>query len=207
MKQFADESEVALATLYSWFAGKKLPILAVIAGWIDEIVAKIKSESLDADSPADRMEATLLRTIDFALERPNLLRSCTRAFPSPDSMGIGLVGWIEFSFGQLLLDRMGDDIDFNRRLDVTRVVGGVWFAGAHGMDVQGVGRGTRPRDVAECGGCRFGSSGRLEPGSAQRVRSRIRTSWATVATCTPDGANTSPTANPRALARPWDRRS
>ena len=31
------------------------------------------------------------------------------------------------------------------------------------------------------------------------------TSWATVATWMPDGANTSPTANPRALASPCDR--
>ena len=128
MKQVADESEVALATLYSWFAGKNLLILAVMAGWIDEMVERVGSESMKGGTPADRMEATLLRTIDLALEQPDLLRSCIRAFSSPDPMGIEIVGRIEFSFGQLLFSQMGDDIGFDRRLDVTRVVGGVWFA-------------------------------------------------------------------------------
>ncbi len=124
MKQVADEAEVALATLYSWFAGKNLLILAVMADWIDDIVDKVAAEPIEDGTPSERLEATLLRTVNLALERPNLLRSCLQALSSPDPMGIEIVGRIEFSFGQLLFGQMGDDIDFDYRLDVTRVVWG-----------------------------------------------------------------------------------
>jgi AcrR family transcriptional regulator len=119
---------VALATLYSWFAGKNLLILAVMADWIDDIVDEVAAEPIEDETPSGRLEATLLRTVNLALERPNLLRSCLQAFSSPDPMGIEIVGRIEFSFGQLLFGQLGDDIDFDYRLDVARVVGGVWFA-------------------------------------------------------------------------------
>ena len=128
MKQVADESGVALATLYSWFTNKNLLVLEVMAAWLDEMVDGIEAEGPVDGTTGDRVEATLLRTVDLVFEYPVRLRAFVQAFSLPEPMGFAVAERIEFAFGRLLFGRIGDEVEFDRRLAATRVIGGVWFS-------------------------------------------------------------------------------
>lgn len=128
MKQVAEESGVSLATLYSWFTNKNLLILEVMADWLDEIVAAVEAEGPVGGSVAERVEATMLRTVDLAFGHSVRLRTFIQAFSMPDPMGFPFAERIDFAFGRLLFTRIGDEIEMDRRLDATRVIGGVWFS-------------------------------------------------------------------------------
>lgn len=128
MKQVAEESKVSLATLYNWFTNKNLLVLEVMAEWLDEIVARVEAEGPVGGSVGDQVEATLLRTVDLAFDHPARMRACIHAFSTPEPMGFALAERVEFAFGRLLFVRMGDEVDVGRRVEATRMIGGVWFA-------------------------------------------------------------------------------
>ena len=79
MKEVADRSGVALATIYRWFASKDALLTEVLLVWGTSL-----SESLAQDPPrtgdaADRVAAALGRVIDVAGSRPRLASAIVEA--------------------------------------------------------------------------------------------------------------------------------
>ncbi len=107
MKEVADRSGVALATIYRWFASKDQLLTEVLLVWGAQL-----SESLAADppregGPADRVAAALGRVIDVAGSRPQLASAVVDAVLSVERGPLDAQGdfhslmtsWIDAALG------------------------------------------------------------------------------------------------------------
>lgn len=128
MRQVADESEVALGTLYAEFPSKNLLILEVMNEWMGQLVEAQLSAGIVGATPVERVESAIFGLLDRALVHPTRLRTCIQAFSMPDPLGVEPVEKLELAFGRILFLAIGDEVDLDRRVDATRVIGGVWMA-------------------------------------------------------------------------------
>ncbi|HEY3671260.1 MAG TPA: TetR/AcrR family transcriptional regulator [Acidimicrobiia bacterium] len=108
MKEVADRSGVALATIYRWFASKDHLLTEVLLVWGAQL-----SESLNADPPregdaADRVAAALGRVIDVAGSRLLLASAVVEAVLSVERGPLDAQGdfhrlmtsWIDAALGE-----------------------------------------------------------------------------------------------------------
>lgn len=107
MKDVADGSGVALATLYRWFASKDHLLAEVLLDWMSEIGAAIEIDPPDAVTAAERVVAVMQRIADAAGSRPRLAAALTQALLSFDA-GVwdsevdfhsGMAAWIDTAIG------------------------------------------------------------------------------------------------------------
>jgi AcrR family transcriptional regulator len=74
MRDIADRSGVALATLYRYFASKELLFAHAVVAWGEAFVANAKRRAGNAASDAERMQQTFRRTIKAYERWPNFYR-------------------------------------------------------------------------------------------------------------------------------------
>ena len=110
----AREAGVSLQPVHNHFAGN-----GVI---VDEVLA----EEILGDTPVDRVDEVLMRTLDRALLDLVRLWTCTQVFVIPEPMGIEATEQMVTTFGKFLFMAIGDEVDDERLIDATRIIGGVW---------------------------------------------------------------------------------
>jgi AcrR family transcriptional regulator len=74
MRDIADRSGVALATLYRYFASKELLFAHAVVAWGEAFVANAKRRAGNAVSDAERMQQTFRKTIKAYERWPNFYR-------------------------------------------------------------------------------------------------------------------------------------
>ncbi len=74
MRDIADRSGVALATLYRYFASKELLFAHAVVAWGQAFVSTTKRRAGNAASDAERMQQTFRRTIKAYERWPNFYR-------------------------------------------------------------------------------------------------------------------------------------
>jgi AcrR family transcriptional regulator len=74
MRDIADRSGVALATLYRYFASKELLFAHAVVAWGEAFVSTTRRRAGNADSDAERMQQTFRRTIKAYERWPNFYR-------------------------------------------------------------------------------------------------------------------------------------
>jgi len=74
MRDIADRSGVALATLYRYFASKELLFAHAVVAWGESFVANAKRRAGNAVSDAERMQQTFRKTIKAYERWPNFYR-------------------------------------------------------------------------------------------------------------------------------------
>jgi AcrR family transcriptional regulator len=75
MREVASRADVALGTLYRYFASKDQLIVAVLGFWAKELQGQLGSRPVQGDSPADRV-SDVLRRATRALDQAPQLTSC-----------------------------------------------------------------------------------------------------------------------------------
>ena len=68
MKSVADQSGVALATIYRWFSSKDHLLAEALLSWVDLIGADLAFRELEGDTPADRVSSIMFRVGDVVLQ-------------------------------------------------------------------------------------------------------------------------------------------
>ena len=116
IRDVAREAGVSLQAVHNHFAGN------------DVLVDEVLAEGVVGDTPVDRVDEVLMRTLDRALLDRVRLRTCIQAFVMPEPMGIEATDQMVTTFGKLLFMAIGDEVDDDRRIDATRIIGSVWFA-------------------------------------------------------------------------------
>ena len=127
MKEVADRSGVALATIYRWFASKDHLLTEVLLVWGAQL-----SESLSADPPregdaADRVAAALGRVIDVAGSRLLLAAAVVEAVLSVERGQLDAQGDFHRLMTSWIDAALGDD-DVAEREAVTEVLEHVCFS-------------------------------------------------------------------------------
>ncbi len=127
MKAVADQSGVALATIYRWFASKDHLLTEVLLVWGTEL-----SESLATDPPcegdaADRVAAALGRVIDVAGSRPRLASAVVEAVLSVERGPLDAQGDFHQLMAEWIDSALGDD-EVDQRDAVTEVLEHVCFS-------------------------------------------------------------------------------
>lgn len=107
MKDVAERSGVALATLYRWFSSKDHLLTEVLLGWMAELGGQLAaSPPVEAD-PADRVAAVMRLIADTVASRPRLAAAVAQALLSFDA-GVwdsehdfhsAMAGWIDVAIG------------------------------------------------------------------------------------------------------------
>jgi AcrR family transcriptional regulator len=127
MKEVADRSGVALATIYRWFASKDQLLTEVLLVWGGQL-----SESLAGDPPrdgdaADRVAVALGRIIDAAGSRPRLAAAVVAAVLSVDRGPLDAQGDFHRLMTSWIDAALGDD-EVAEREAVTEVLEHVCFS-------------------------------------------------------------------------------
>ena len=84
MKSVADQSGVALATIYRWFSSKDHLLAEALLSWVDLIGADLAFRELDGDTPADRVSSIMFRVGDVVSEHPQMAAAAITALLSHD---------------------------------------------------------------------------------------------------------------------------
>jgi AcrR family transcriptional regulator len=85
MKDVADRSGVALATLYRWFASKDHLLAEVLLRWMGDIAATFEASPPRGRTASARVAELLRRIVDVVAERPHRLHAVTSALLSSDA--------------------------------------------------------------------------------------------------------------------------
>jgi AcrR family transcriptional regulator len=107
MKDVAERSGVALATLYRWFASKDHLLTEVLLGWMADLGATLESAPPADARAADRVSAVMQLIADTVASRPRLAAAVAQALLSFDD-GVwdsehdfhsAMAGWIDVAIG------------------------------------------------------------------------------------------------------------
>ena len=107
MKEVADRSGVALATIYRWFASKDQLLTEVLLVWGAQLSESLATDPPREGAPADRVAAALGRVIDVAGSRPLLASAVVDAVLSVERGPLDAQGdfhslmtsWIDAALG------------------------------------------------------------------------------------------------------------
>jgi AcrR family transcriptional regulator len=107
MKEVADRSGVALATIYRWFASKDQLLTEVLLVWGAQLSESLANDPPREGAPADRVAAALGRVIDVAGSRPLLASAVVDAVLSVERGPLDAQGdfhrlmtsWIDAALG------------------------------------------------------------------------------------------------------------
>ena len=143
MRDVAAEADVALATLYRYFASKDQLLAEAMADWTGELQERLAQRGPAGDTPADRLVA-VLRKACRALERePLLARALVQAIASPDETVAASVAKVG-SRVRAMAEPILADLEPEVRAPVIRVVEHVWHSTLSGwaagrLDIRQVG--------------------------------------------------------------------
>ncbi len=79
MRAVADESGVALGTIYRYFSGKDEMLIAGLAGWLRRTRRRIETGAIPGATPADRLFVLLERSAERTENRPTLMGALVTA--------------------------------------------------------------------------------------------------------------------------------
>jgi AcrR family transcriptional regulator len=125
MRAVAEESGVALGTIYRYYSGKDEMLIAGLAGWLRRTRRRVESGALAGDTPGDRLVFLLERSAAHAQNRPTLMGALIRALGTTSPAAIEHKLDVDTQLRALVVTALGPD----RGLDaegIARVIGHVW---------------------------------------------------------------------------------
>jgi AcrR family transcriptional regulator len=137
MKAVAEGSDVALATLYRWFASKDHLLGQALLGWVVELEGDLRNLKLSGPTAADRMATIMARVGDAIAERPRLVSASITALLSDDPTVLGIAGEFHAAIERWIDLATGSD-QLRHRDDATELLEHIIFASlialVHGRD-------------------------------------------------------------------------
>jgi TetR/AcrR family transcriptional regulator, cholesterol catabolism regulator len=127
MRDVAERADVALGTIYRYFASKDQLLAAALVEWAEELRSQVSQRPLRAEDPSGRL-VELLGRATRTMQRS---RALTAAVISALTSGDPGVTDSQAQLTEVMSDLMRTalrDVDELRRDDVVRVLSHVWFS-------------------------------------------------------------------------------
>ena len=99
MKDVAEESGVALGTMYQYFSSKDHLFAEALAHWGGLLADNVRARPLVGDGPAQRLTEVLHRSIRAFQQQPNLAKLVTALSVSSDPFAVEAIARLDRSTG------------------------------------------------------------------------------------------------------------
>jgi AcrR family transcriptional regulator len=128
MRDVATSAEVALGTIYRYFASKDHLLAAAMVEWVHDLERRVGQKPPKGDTTADRVRDVLSRATRAMEKEPQLSEAVVTALLSPDRGAASCQEEVSASMIRILSQALGDDFDPAFHTQVTRTLGHVWFS-------------------------------------------------------------------------------
>lgn len=125
MRAVAEESGVALGTIYRYYSGKDELLIAGLAGWLRRTRRRVESGVLRGDTPGDRLIWLLQRSAERTQQRPTLMGALITALGSTSPTAGEYKHEVEQEMRAIVVTALGPDSGYDAE-GVARVIGHVW---------------------------------------------------------------------------------
>jgi AcrR family transcriptional regulator len=127
MRDVALRAEVALGTIYRYFASKDHLLIAAAITWNDELQSRLARRPPTSDDPADRVVNVLRRMCRTAERDPSVARAFVQAYSSGDPRVSEATGQVGNQLREILEPLLAD-LEEPDRDGVVAVIRHVWFS-------------------------------------------------------------------------------
>ena len=125
MRAVAEESGVALGTIYRYYSGKDEMLIAGLAGWLRRSRRRIESGRLEGDTPGERLVWLLQRSAERTQQRPTLMGALITALGTTSPAAAQFKHDVEHELRAIVVTALGPDSGHDAE-GVARVIGHVW---------------------------------------------------------------------------------
>ncbi|MGH9306234.1 MAG: TetR family transcriptional regulator [Acidimicrobiales bacterium] len=127
MRDVATTANVALGTIYRYFASKDHLLAATLVEWVSDLQTRLAQHPPKGETSADRVVEVVMRATRSMERKPKLTAALLTAVSSPDPAVSTCQVQITRIMGELLSAPM-TDVDPRRRAGVVQVLSHVWFS-------------------------------------------------------------------------------
>lgn len=125
MRAVAEESGVALGTIYRYFSGKDELLIAGLAGWLRRSRRRIEAAGVPGDTPAERLIGLLEQSAARTQQRPMLMGALVTALGTTAASAAPYKLDVEHELRALVVTALGPSPDIDAE-GVARVIHHVW---------------------------------------------------------------------------------
>jgi AcrR family transcriptional regulator len=121
----AEQSGVALGTIYRYYSGKDELLIAGLAGWLRRTRRRVESAVLQGDSPGERLIWLLRRSAERTQQRPTLMGALITALGTTSPAAGPYKAEVEEEVRAIVVTALGPDSGHDAE-GIARVIGHVW---------------------------------------------------------------------------------
>lgn len=125
MRAVAEESGVALGTIYRYFSGKDELLVAGLAGWLRRSRRRIEAAGIAGDTPAERLIGLLQQSAARTQQRPMLMGALVTALGTTSPSAAPYKLDVETELRALVVTALGPSPDVDAE-GIARVIAHVW---------------------------------------------------------------------------------
>ena len=143
MRDVATRANVALGTIYRYFASKDALLASAMVHWMAELERRVTERPPKGRRPSERVLDVLNRAVRAMDRDPQLGRAVVAALMAGDPAGVAALQTSTETLARIMRPAFSDDVDPAIEASVAKVLGHVWWsatiAWANGMgDMQWV---------------------------------------------------------------------
>jgi len=128
MRDIATAANVALGTIYRYFASKDHLLAEALVEWARDLGRRVNQRPISGDTTADRVIHVLRRATRAMEAEPNRSEAVITALSSTDPHAARCQREVGAVMSQIMAKAFPDDFDPTTREDIIRVLGHVWFS-------------------------------------------------------------------------------
>lgn len=128
MREVAESADVALGTVYNYFASKDHLLAAALVSWNDLLRLSIDDDPPNGATTLDRFQDVLARALGAMLAAPDVSKAMITAMMSPSSEVARCKEQLDASMGAILDAAFGATDAADYRASVSRTVEHVWYS-------------------------------------------------------------------------------
>lgn len=137
MRDVATRANVALGTIYRYFASKDALLASAMVHWMAELEQRLADRPPKGKRPSERVFDVLNRAVRAMDRDPQLARAVVAALMAGDPAGVEALTGMTGTLARIMQTAFPDDVDPALEASVAKVLGHVWWstlvAWANGM--------------------------------------------------------------------------
>lgn len=127
MRDVAARADVAMGTVYRYFASKDHLLAATLVHWVEQLDQRLAQEPARGSGPAERVLNVLDRALRAMARQPKLVTAVFASLASPDPAAVSCQQQITLLMEGIITRAIGEEVppDMGER---ARMLGHVWYS-------------------------------------------------------------------------------
>jgi TetR/AcrR family transcriptional regulator, cholesterol catabolism regulator len=128
MRDVATRAQVALGTIYRYFASKDALLLAVMVEWLGDLERRVTRNPPTGDTTADRIMDVLTRALRAMDRDPRLTTAVIGAMTAGDPASVDAINEVTRAMARIMRSAFPPDVDPALEASAAKVLGHVWWS-------------------------------------------------------------------------------